>query len=228
VSRDDEAFDAARPEGDAAAEPKGGPKGLGPLRDARTLRPGSSIAVGIVGLVCGLALLVPAVLVPPPSWTLISSIVLAFVLLWLFVVRPSAVIHAEGVRLVNPMRVVDVTWPAIEEVRSRWALELYSGGRKFTAWAVPSDPGRPRYGRQALSIGANRVRGTAAPEVDPRPRRPKIEAQTVAAEIEARREEDRRRKDGRTPRVATQSWDPVSVGLLLAGLAFFVIGTFVV
>src|SRR6476661_6255116 len=168
VSRDDEAFDAARPGGDAEAEPTG----LGPLRDARTLRPGSSVAVGIVGLVCGLALLVPAILVPPPSWTLISSIALALVLLWLF---------------------VDVTWPAIDEVRSRWALELFSGGRKFTAWAVPSDPGRPRYGRQALSIGANRLRGPAAPEVDPGPKRPKIEAQTVAAEIEARREEDRRR-----------------------------------
>ncbi|WP_323099236.1 PH domain-containing protein [Intrasporangium sp. YIM S08009] len=224
MSRDDEAFDAAPPGGDAEAEPTG----LGPLRDARTLRPGSSVAVGIVGLVCGLALLVPAILVPPPSWTLISSIALAFVLLWLFVVRPSAVIHAEGVRLINPMRVVDVTWPAIDEVRSRWALELFSGGRKFTAWAVPSDPGRPRYGRQALAIGANRLRGPAAPEVDPRPKRPKIEAQTVAAEIEALREEDRRRKDGRTPRIAVQSWDPVSVGLLVAGIAFFVIGTFVV
>jgi hypothetical protein len=224
VSRDDEAFDAARPGGDAGA----GPTGIGPLRDARTLRPGSSVAVGIVGFACGLALLVPAVLTPPRSWTLISSVVLALVLLWLFVVRPSAVIHAEGVRLVNPMRVVDVTWPAIEEVRSRWALELFAGGRKFTAWGVPADPGRPRYGRQALAIGANRLRGPAAPEVDPRPKRPKIEAQTLAAEIEARRAEDRRRKDGRTPRIATQSWDPVSVGLLLAGLAFFVVGTVVV
>ncbi len=224
MSRDDEAPDAARPGGDAEATPRG----LEPLRDARTLRPGSSIAVGIVGFVCGLALLVPALLMPPRSWTLISSVGLVFVLLWLFVVRPSAVIHAEGVRLVNPMRVVDVTWPAIDEVRSRWALELICGGRKFTAWGVPSDPGRPKYGRQAFAIGANRVRGPGAPAADPRPKRPKIEAQTVAAEIEARREEDRRRKDGRTPRIAVQSWDPVSVGLLLAGVAFFVIGTFVV
>jgi hypothetical protein len=227
VSRDDEAFDATRPGGAADATPAG----LGPLRDPHTVRPGSSIAVGAAGGVCGLALLVPALLTPSRSWTLISSVVLALVLLWLFVVRPSAVIHAEGVRLVNPMRVVDVTWPAIDEVRSRWALELFCAGRKYTAWGVPADPGRPRYGRQALAIGANRLRGTAGTagaEADTRPRRPKVDAQTVAAEIEERREQDRRRKDGRTPRIATQVWDPVSVGLLLAAAAFFVIGTFVV
>ena len=65
---------------------------------------------------------------------------LALVLVWLFVVRPCAVIHAEGIRLVNPLRVVDVTWPAITEVRSRWALELVVEGRRYTAWGFPPIP----------------------------------------------------------------------------------------
>ena len=50
----------------------------------------------------------------------------------------------------------------------------------------------------------------------------------VAAEVEERIGADRRRKDGRTPRIAHQTWDPVAVGLLLAAIAFFVLGTFVV
>lgn len=195
------------------------------FRDARTLRPGSSIAVGVVGAVSGLALLVPGLLTPPRSWTLVSTVVLALVLLWLFVVRPCVVIHAEGIRLVNPLRVVDVTWPVISEVRSRWALELTAGGRRYTAWGVPADPGRPRYGRGMLSVGANKVRGQTVPVAPPKP---KVEAQMVAAEVEERMAADRKRKDGRTPRIAHQAWDPVSVGLLLAATAFFVVGTFVV
>jgi hypothetical protein len=195
------------------------------LRDARTLRPGSSVTVGVIGAAAGVALLVPGLLTAPRSWTLISTIVLALVLLWLFVVRPCVVIHAEGVRLVNPLRVVDVTWPAIGEVRSRWALEIVADGRRYTAWGVPADPGRPRYGRGILSVGANKVRGKGTTE---EPAKSKVEAQAVAAEVEARMSADRKRKDGRTPRIAHQVWDPASVGLLLAGVAFFVIGTFVV
>ena len=195
------------------------------LRGARTIRPGSSIAVGVIGAVAGLALLVPALLTEPRSWTLISSLVLALVLLWLFVARPCVVIHDEGIRLVNPLRVVDITWPAISEVRSRWALELVAEGRRYTAWGVPADPGRPRYGRGMLTVGANKVRGKGTTE---EPTKPKVEAQAVAAEVEERMAADRKRKNGRTPRIAHQVWDPLSIGLLLAGAAFFVIGTFVV
>lgn len=193
-------------------------------REGRTLRPGSSVVVGVVGAVAGLGLLVPALLTSPRSWALISSLVLALVLLWLFVVRPCVVIHAEGIRLVNPMRVVELTWPVITDVRSRWALELTAEGRRYTAWGVPADPGRPRYGRGMLTVGANKVRGRGTTEV---PTRSKVEAQAVAAEVEERVAADRRRKDGRTPRIATQVWDPVSVGLLLAAAAFVVIAVFV-
>lgn len=205
-------------------EPQGETGGDPGLRDARTLRPGSAIGVGVVGAMSGLALLVPGLLTSPRSWALISTVVLGLVLLWLFVVRPCVVIHAEGIRLVNPLRVVDITWPVISEVRSRWALELFVEGRRYTAWGVPADPGRPRYGRGLMSVGANKVRGKGTIEV---PSKPKVEAQVVAAEVEERRTADRRRKDGRTPRIAHQTWDPVSVGLLLAATAFFVIGTFV-
>ncbi|XGX80091.1 hypothetical protein LQK93_02915 [Terrabacter sp. BE26] len=209
-------------QGRAAGDDAGAPHAL---REARTLRPGSSVVVGVIGALAGLGLLVSGLLTTPRSWTLISTVVLALVLLWLFVVRPSVIVHAEGVRLVNPMRVVDLTWPVITEVRSRWALELVAGGRRYTAWGVPADPGRPRYGRGILTVGANRVRGKGTSEL---PTKSKVEAQVVAAEVEERILADRRRKDGRTPRIATQAWDPLSVGLLLAAAAFFLLGTFVV
>jgi hypothetical protein len=188
------------------------------------LRPGSSVTVGVIGGLAGLALLVPGLLTEPRSWTLISTTVLALVLLWLFVVRPSVILHAEGLRIVNPLRVVDLTWPVISEVRSRWALEVVAEGRKYTAWGVPADPGRPRYGRGMLTPGANKVRGKGTTEA---PTKSKVEAQGVATEVEERIGADRRRKDGRTPRIATQVWDPVAVGLLLVATVFFILATFV-
>lgn len=192
--------------------------------DAQTLRPGSAIAVGVIAGLCGFALLVPALLTPPRSWSLVSGVLLVLVLVWLFVVHPCVVVHSEGLRLVNPLRTVELTWPAITEVRSRWSLELFADGARYTAWGVPADPGRPRYGRGMLSLGANQVRGRGTTEL---PTKSKVQAQLVAAEVERLIAADRKRKDGRTPRIATQAWDPVSVGLLLAAIAFFVIATFV-
>ncbi|NUR81469.1 MAG: PH domain-containing protein, partial [Dermatophilaceae bacterium] len=97
-------------------------------------------------------------------------------------------------------------------------------GTRYSAWGVPADPGRPRYGRGLLNLGANQVRGRGSTEL---PTRSKVQAQLVAAEVEQLIAADRKRKDGRTPRIATQAWDPVSVGLLLAATVFFVIATFV-
>lgn len=195
------------------------------LVDAHTFRPGSSVAVGVVGLAAGALLVGPALVSAPRNWALISSVTLAMVLTWLFVLRPSATLHSEGVRIVNPMRTTDITWPMIEKIRSRWVLELFCQGRRYTAWGIPADPSRPRYGRDVFLLGANKVgAGRSVPAAG---HRPKVEAQTVAAEIEARVAADRRRRDGATPRILSRSWDPTSVGLLLAGLAFFVIGVFV-
>ena len=198
---------------------------LGPLKDAQTLRPGSAVAVGIAAGVAGVALLGPVVLSADRSWGLVSGGVFALVLVWLFVVRPAAVLHAEGVRLINPMRVVDLTWPAIDEVRSRWVLELVSDGHKYTAWGLPADSSRPKHGREVLAFGTSRLLGRAEEQAAPKP--PKLDAKLVAAEVEARIAEERLRSDGSIPRVAVQVWDPVSVGLLLVSAAFFVIATFV-
>ena len=197
----------------------------GDLRDAHTLRPGSAIGIGVVGAIAGLALLLAALATSPRSWTLISSVTLGLVLLWLFVIRPCAVIHAEGIRLVNPLRVVDLTWPAISEVRSKWVLEVIADGQRYSAWGIPADPGRPKHGRQLLTLPTNRVMGRSVPEAEMK--KAKIEAQSVAAELEERIAADRGRKDGRTPRIAVQTWDAVSVGLLAAAIVFFVVGTFV-
>lgn len=209
------AADPASPS-EGAASQSDGPAFTG----LQTLRPGSSIAVGIAALVAGLALVVPALTSSYRSWPLISGVVLALVLVWLSVVRPHVKLHDEGVRIVNPLRTIDLTWPMITGVRSRWTLELLSGSEKFTAWGVPADSRRPRYGRGLLTLGASKTLRAQQAEAAAASR-PKVEARTVAAEIEARLVRDRDAVDRRTPRLVQRVWDPAPIALLLAALAFF-------
>lgn len=193
----------------------------------RRLRPGSAVAVGLVGLAAGLALLVPAVLADPRPWPVIGSVLFGLVLLWLFVVRPSAVIAEEGVRFVNPLRTVDITWSAVTEVRSRWTLQIATAEGRYTAWGIPADPKRPRHGHRLLTLGADRVLATSRAPQEPA-RRPKVEAQTVAVEIEARVAAERQRSGDRGPIVVRQAWDRAAVALLVAGAGSFVVTVFFV
>lgn len=190
------------------------------LREARTLRPASSVAVAVLGAVIGLSLIVPALFAAERNWALASTTTLGLILLWLFIVRPCVRIHAEGVRIVNPLRTFDITWPMIDEVRSRWTLELVAQGRRYPAWGAPAETRRRRGRRGPAGRGA----GTAGGSVAEPERHSKAEAGVVAAEIEARVAADRQRRQGRTPRIAVHSWDRVSVALLVGGIVFCAVG----
>lgn len=205
-----------------AGERSDGDRAL-PRRNERTLRPGSAVGVGVFAAIMGGVLLVPSLWASERSPALMGTVIAVLILVWLFVVRPCVKVHDEGLRIVNPMRTTDITWPMITQVRSRWVLEVFHDGQKYPAWGLPADPKRPRYGRGLFQLGAAKM----AQHTKETPARPKIDAQTVAVEIEARRAADKRRKDGRTPRILERAWDPTAVGLLAVAAAAFVIGVFV-
>jgi hypothetical protein len=69
-------------------------------------------------------------------WLAIAS-GLAWALYW----RPEVCITDAGVRLVNPLRTIEVPWPALEAVDTRWALTLVTAWGRYRAWAAPA-PGR--------------------------------------------------------------------------------------
>jgi hypothetical protein len=60
-------------------------------------------------------------------------------LCWLLFWYPSVSIGPSGVTVVNPFRSYRVSWPAILDVRTRYALTLFlHGGAKVVAWSAPS------------------------------------------------------------------------------------------
>jgi len=61
----------------------------------------------------------------------------AWEVLWL----PCVTVSDEAVTLRNPLRTVVIPWPALVNVDTKFALTLYTPGRKFAAFAAPA-PGR--------------------------------------------------------------------------------------
>lgn len=204
----------ADPTDDVPAEGILGPRGA-------TVRPVSAIVIGALVTIAVLALTVPSLFSDRRDLLVIALGLLVIVGVWAFVVRPSVRLDRDGVTIINPLRTSYVSWPAIEQVRSRWVLELTAEGTRHAAWGVPADPARPRYGRELFRMGVNKGADAAGPgSADSAG---KVSAQTVAAEVEQRRSADRKRKDGRTPRIAVRGWDPLPVGLLVAAVTFVVV-----
>ncbi|WOF24430.1 PH domain-containing protein [Microbacterium betulae] len=88
-------------------------------------------AVMVVGVVRGGPQTLPVLL----PWAALAAVTWA--VLW----QPHVRLDDEEVRLVNVLRTVDVPWPALVHVDTKYALTLHVPGRAFSATAAPA-PGR--------------------------------------------------------------------------------------
>jgi len=57
---------------------------------------------------------------------------------WAIFWRPAVVVNDGGVRLVNVFRTVELPWPSIQRVETKYALTLYTAYGRYTAWAAPA------------------------------------------------------------------------------------------
>lgn len=85
----------------------------------------------------------------------------AWVLFW----QPAVRITPATLELVNPLRTVRVTWPAIEDIETRWSLTVTVAGRRYAAWAAPRESGSSASGPR----GAVTVAGRPGPAARPLP-----------------------------------------------------------
>ena len=60
---------------------------------------------------------------------------------WATYWNPQVTVDDGGVHLVNVLRTVDLPWPAIQRVDTKWALTLVTAYGKFMAWAAPAPGG---------------------------------------------------------------------------------------
>ena len=63
---------------------------------------------------------------------------------WAAFWRPHVEVSDGGVTVVNTLRTIQVTWPAIEGVEGRYGLRLRTAHGPVTAWAAGAPAGRQR------------------------------------------------------------------------------------
>lgn len=98
----------------------------------------------------------------PPSAHLFYLVPCAFVALfgWEVLWHPQLRVDDDGVLLTNALRSVWVPWPALVHIDTKYALTLYTPGRRYAAWVAPA-PGR------GATFRASRAGGDIAPRAVP-------------------------------------------------------------
>lgn len=105
---------------------------------------------------------------------------------WALLWRPRLAIGDEGIEVINVTRTVDIPWQALIHVDTKYALTLYTPGRRFPVWSAPA-PGTARTLRATRQETAGRV---GKPNVADSVRRPGDLLNTesgAAAEVVRRR-----------------------------------------
>ncbi len=111
----------------------------GVVPDSVTFQPGSArpativaavLAVGAVGLMAADDL--GSALHYGPVFVVVA------VLVWAFYGRPAVVVSDGGVELRNVLRTVELPWPSIQNIDTKYALTLYTAYGVYSAWAAPA------------------------------------------------------------------------------------------
>ncbi|WP_431277594.1 PH domain-containing protein [Leifsonia poae] len=144
---------------------------------------------------------------------------------WSALWRPLLVVATEGVTVRNVLSTIEIPWAALINVDTKYALTLYTPGRKFSVWSAPA-PGTAR----TLRATRNETRGRVGkPSVADTVRRPGDLLSTEsgqAAEVIRRRWSDLRDSGRLDAGVADQT--PVTVHwhwAELAGMVLLAAGT---
>lgn len=105
---------------------------------------------------------------------------------WAMLWRPLFVVDRDGLTVVNVTRTVHIPWEALIHVDTKYALTLYTPGKKFPVWSAPA-PGTSRTLRATREETKGRV---GRPSVESSVRRPGDLLSTesgAAAEVVRRR-----------------------------------------
>ncbi len=99
---------------------------------------------GVLGALVGVVILVALI-----SGGEVRGAGSAGTLLWIglnvaLFVRPSLTLTEQGVRVANPLRVVEIPWAQVRDVASQWNLEVHTAtAGRVVAWAISSQRLKP-------------------------------------------------------------------------------------
>jgi len=118
-----------------------------------TYRPGFArilaygvLALAVIGL--GSSLITDFAL----SWRYIPITALVVLAVWAAYYWPAVTVSPGGVEIRNITRTIELPWPAIQRIETKFALTLHTAYGSYSAWAAPA-PGRT----EAERMGTNKV-----------------------------------------------------------------------
>lgn len=96
---------------------------------------GLTIAIAVLALV---GLVLAALEAPATALRYGPTFALVVVTVWAFLGRPAVVVSDAGVELRNVLRTIELPWPSIERIDTKYALTLYTAYGVYAAWAAPA------------------------------------------------------------------------------------------
>lgn len=110
--------------------------------DSKTLRPRFGRVLVVVAGIVAVAVLVSLVISGVTDLVRFGPLViLGLYVVWLMFWSPAVTIAPSGVIVRNLLREHEVTWPAIQRIDTKYALQLFTTAGTITAWSAPA-PGR--------------------------------------------------------------------------------------
>lgn len=96
---------------------------------------GLTAAIALLGVV---ALVSTAVEDPAAALRYGPALLVPAAAVWLLLARPAVIVSDAGVELRNVLRTIDLPWPSIERVDTKYALTLHTAYGVYAAWAAPA------------------------------------------------------------------------------------------
>jgi hypothetical protein len=111
----------------------------GAVSETVEFRPRLSRALAIsVVVLAAAAALVTVVQQPETGLRHLPAFALGAVAVWAFFGRPAVIVSDGGVELRNVLRTVELPWPSIQRIDTKYALTLYTAFGVYAAWAAPA------------------------------------------------------------------------------------------
>jgi hypothetical protein len=86
---------------------------------------------------------------------------------WMVLWNPSVLVDDNAVRLVNVAKTIEIPWPAVIQIDTRYALTVQTPSGRYSAAAAPA-PGRLTIARGGSDIGHLKLDGPARPGDSPK------------------------------------------------------------
>lgn len=122
----------------------------------------------VVATACGVGLVTALVTDPGALLPSLAPMLLAVVAVWAAYWRPAVIVSPAGVELRNVTRTIELPWPSIKRVDTRFALTLHTAYGDYAAWAAPA-PSRARVAMSGPDDVAHLPSSSAGPGGTVRP-----------------------------------------------------------